>query len=72
MSANLQGPKINCPTIDKHVYEVYKVVNHLRPYLLKNHCIIFVPHPTVGLLFIQQELGERRVNEMTSLQEYDL
>jgi len=31
-----------------------------------------VPHAVVKSIFIQQELGERRANWMTSLQEYDL
>lgn len=54
------------------MYAVYKVVKHFRRNLLINHCIIFVPHPAVRLLFVQQELGERRVSWTTSLQEYDL
>lgn len=36
MSASLQGPELNYPTIDKHTYAVYKAVNHFQPYLLKN------------------------------------
>ena len=31
-----------------------------------------VPHPAVRSLFVQKELGERRKNWVTSLQEYDL
>jgi len=31
-----------------------------------------VPYPIVRLLFIQQELGERRGNWMTTIQEYYL
>eukprot|EP00253_Pinus_taeda_P020053 PITA_20053 len=47
MSASMQGPKLNYPTIDKQAYAIYKAVKHFKPYLLKNHCIVFVPHPTV-------------------------
>ena len=31
-----------------------------------------IPHPVVRSLFVQKELGERRGNWVTSLQEYDL
>ena len=72
MSASLQGPKINYPAIDKKVYVVYKDLNHFQQYLFKYHCIIFVPHPTIIPLFVQQELGEIRVNWMAYLKEYEL
>ena len=51
---------------------VYKAVKHFRPYILKNHVTVFVPHPAVRSLFVQQELGERRGNWVACLQEYDL
>jgi len=35
LSASLQGPELNYSTIEKHVYIVYKVVDHFQPYLLK-------------------------------------
>lgn len=72
MSASLQGLELNYPTIDRQAYAMYKAVKHFRPYLLKNHCIIFVLHPTVRPLLVQQELGERRKNGMRGLQGYDL
>lgn len=72
MSASMQGLEINYPAFDKQAYVVYKAVKHFRPYSLKNHCIVFVPHPAVRTLCVQQELGERCVNWMTGLQEYDL
>lgn len=62
MSASLQGSELNYPSIYKQAYAVYKVVKHIQPYLLKNKYIIFVPHPAVISLFVQQELGERREN----------
>jgi len=44
MDASMQGPKLNYPTIEKQAYAVYKVLKHIRPYLLKNHCIVYIPH----------------------------
>lgn len=64
--------ELNYPTIDKQAYAVYKVVKHFRPHLLKNHCIVFIPHSSVHTLLVQQELGEWCVSWMTGLQEYDL
>ena len=72
MSASMQGTELNYPAIEKQAYVVYKVVKHFRPYLLKSHCTIFVPHPAVRSLLVQQELGERCVNWMIGLQEYHL
>lgn len=62
MSSILQGHEINYPTIDKQAYIIYKAVKHFWPYLLKNHCVIFVLCPMVRSLFVQQELGEIREN----------
>lgn len=45
---------------------------YFRPHLLKIHVIIFVPHPIVMSLFVKQDLGERKENSLTRLQEYDL
>jgi len=45
MSVGLQGFELNYLTIDKQAYEKYKTVKDFRPYLLKSHLIIFVPHP---------------------------
>jgi hypothetical protein len=53
MSTRLQGPDINYPTIEKHVYAVYKAVKHFRDYILKNHTKVIVPHPKVRSLFTQ-------------------
>lgn len=69
---SLQGPELNYPSMEKQSYVVYKAMKHSRPYPLKNHCIIFVPHPNVRSFLAQQELGERRSNWMTRLQEYDI
>ena len=63
---------MNYPEIEKQAYAVYKAVKHFRPYILKNHVTVFIPHPAVRSLFMQQELGERRGNWVACLQEYDL
>jgi hypothetical protein len=39
---------------------------------LKSRTKIIVPYPTVRNLLVQKELGEKRVNWVTSLQEYDI
>jgi len=53
MSTSIQGPELNYPAINKHEYTVYKAVKHFQPYLLKNHCIIFMPHQAVRSLFVE-------------------
>ena len=72
MSTSLQGDKLNYPAMDKQFYAVFKVVKQFRPYILKNQTKVIVPHPAVRSLFIQKELGERRGNWVTAIQEYDL
>ena len=72
MSTALQGAELNYPVVDKHAYAVFKAVNQFRPYILKNHTKVIVPNPVVRSLFVQKELGERRGNWVTALQEYDL
>lgn len=57
MRSSMQGPELNYLAIDKKAYVVYKVVKNFRPYLMKNQCIVFVPHPPVHTLLLQQELG---------------
>eukprot|EP00253_Pinus_taeda_P016169 PITA_16169 len=47
-------------------------VKHYRPFLLKTHTKVIVPFPVVRQLLIQKELGEKRANWVTALQEYDL
>ena len=69
MSTGLQGAGLNYPEIEKQAYAVYKAVKHFRPYILKNHVTVYVPHPAVRSLFMQQELGERRGNWVACMQE---
>ena len=72
MSTGLQGAELNYPAIDKQAYAVFKVVKQFKPYILKNRTKVIVPYPAVRSLLIQKELGERRGNWVTTLQEYDL
>ena len=62
MSTGLQGVELNYPVVDKQDYAIFKVVKQCRPYILKNHTKVVVPHPAVRSLFVQKELGERRGN----------
>ena len=57
MSTSLQGAELNYLVIDKQAYAVFKMVKQFRPYILKNHTKIIVPHPAVQALFVQKELG---------------
>lgn len=50
---------------------MYKVVKHYRSFLLKAHAKVIVHFPAVRQLLIQRELGEKRENWVTTLQEYD-
>ena len=72
MSTSLQRAELNYPAIDKQAYAVFKVVKQFRPYILKNITKVIVPYPVVRSLLVQKELGERRGNWLTALQEYDL
>ena len=54
MSIGLQGAELNYPTVDKQDYAVFKAVKQFRPYILKNHTKVIVPHPEVRSLFIQK------------------
>ena len=72
MSTGLQGDELNYRAVGKQDYVFFKVVKQFRPYILKNCTKVIDPHPAVRSLFVQKELGERRGNWVTALQEYDL
>jgi hypothetical protein len=59
MSMGLQGVELNYPLMEKKAFIVHKSIKQFRPYILKNHTKVIVPHPTVRSLFVQKELGER-------------
>eukprot|EP00253_Pinus_taeda_P027520 PITA_27520 len=71
-SSNFQGAELNYSEVEKQAFAVYKAVKHYRPFLLKAHTKVIVPFPSVRQLLIQRELGEKRANWVTALQEYDL
>jgi hypothetical protein len=72
MSSTFKGVELNYPTVDQKDYVVFKEVKHFWSYLLKSRTKVIVPYPTVRNLLVQKELGEKRANWVTSLQEYDL
>jgi hypothetical protein len=72
MSSAFKGEEIIYPTIYQHAYAVFKAMKHFWSYLLKSRTKVIVPYPTVRNLLVQKELGDKRANWMTSLQEYDL
>ena len=63
---------MNYLVVDKQAYAVFKVVKKFKPKIIKNRTKVIAPHPAVRSLFVQKELGERRGNWVTALQEYDL
>ena len=72
MSMGLQGAELKYPAINKQALVIFKAVKHFRPYLLRSHTNIIVPHLAVRALLTQKELGDRRGNWLSTLQEYDL
>eukprot|EP00253_Pinus_taeda_P016194 PITA_16194 len=71
-SSNFQGAELNYSEVEKQAFAVYKAIKHYRPFLLKAHKKVIVPFSAVRKLLIQRELGEKRANWVTTLQEYDL
>ena len=67
MNTGLQGAELNYPAVDKQAYVVFKAVKQFGPHIVKNCTKVIVPHPTVRSLFVQKELGERRGNWVTHL-----
>jgi hypothetical protein len=72
MISSLQGEELDYPKVEKQDYVIFKVVNHFIPYLIKSKTKVIVPYPTVRNLLVQKDLGEKRDNWITTLQEYDL
>jgi hypothetical protein len=71
-SSNLQGAELNYSDVEKQAYAVFKAIKYFRPFLLKTHTKIIVPFPAVRNLLVQKDVGEKRANWVTALQEYDL
>jgi hypothetical protein len=72
MRSSFKGAEINYPIVDWQAYVVFKAIKNFRSYLLKSRTKVIVPYPAVRNLLVQKELGEKRANWVTSLQEYDL
>jgi hypothetical protein len=68
----LQGAELNYIDVEKQSYEVFKSIKHFRPFLIKFHTKVIVPHPLVRSFLIQKDLGDKRANWVTMLHEYDL
>eukprot|EP00253_Pinus_taeda_P021305 PITA_21305 len=71
-SSNLQGAELNYSEVEKQAFTVFKSIKHFRPFLLKTHTKVIVQFSTVRQLLVQREVGEKRANWVTTLQEYDL
>eukprot|EP00253_Pinus_taeda_P007508 PITA_07508 len=71
-SSNFQGAELNYSEVENQAFAMYKAIKRYRPFLLKAHTKVIVPFSTVRQLLIQRELGEKRANWVTTLQEYDL
>jgi hypothetical protein len=72
MSYAFKGAELNYPVVDQQDYAIFKEVKHFRSYLFKSRAKIIVPYPTIRNLLVQKELGEKRANWVTSLQEYEI
>lgn len=70
-SSNLQGVELNYSDIEKQAYVVFKAIKHFKPFLLKIHTKIVLPFPVVRNLLVQKDVGEKKENWVTTLQEYD-
>ena len=57
MSTVLQGAELKYLAIDKQAFAIFKAVKHFRPYLLRSHTKIIVPHTAVRALLIQKQPG---------------
>jgi len=58
--------------VDIDAYVVFKYLKHFGPYLIKSKTKVIVPYPDVKNILVKKYLGEKRVNWITTLQEYDL
>eukprot|EP00253_Pinus_taeda_P006896 PITA_06896 len=71
-SSNLQGAELNYSDVEKQTYVVFKAIKYFRPFLLKTHTKLIVSFPVVRKLLVQKDVGEKRANWLTALQEYDI
>ena len=52
--------ELNDLVIDKQYIGVYKAIKHFKPYILKNHANVIVPHPAIGTLFSSTRNGRKK------------
>eukprot|EP00253_Pinus_taeda_P009129 PITA_09129 len=71
-SSNLQGAELNYSDVEKQEYVVFKEIKYFKPFLLKTHTKIIVSFPAVRNLLVRKDVGEKRANWVTTLQEYDI
>lgn len=69
-SSNLQDVELNYSDVEKQAYVVFKAIKYFRPFLLKTHTKIIIPFVAVRNILIQKDVGEKRENWVTALQEY--
>lgn len=55
----MQGAKLNCPSINKQAYSIFRVFKHFNHYIHSNNTKVVVPKATISKFLVQQELGER-------------
>jgi len=72
LNSNLQGAELNYSDVEKQAYVVFKAIKYFIPFLLKTHTKIIVLFSTVRNLLVQEDVGEKRANWVTTLQEYDV
>lgn len=72
MSSPLKDAALKYSILDKQAYALVKVVKKFRHYILRSRVIAIVFDSTVKSLLAQHELGEKRGNWVSTLQEYDL
>ena len=63
---------MNYSDVQKQAYADFKATKYFRPFLLKTHTKIIVPFPAVRNLLVQKDVGEKRANWVTALQEYNV
>eukprot|EP00253_Pinus_taeda_P010682 PITA_10682 len=64
---------IHClSAVEKQAYAVFKAIKYFRSFALKTHTKVIVPFPTIRKLLVQKDVGEKRGNWVTALQEYDI
>eukprot|EP00253_Pinus_taeda_P027329 PITA_27329 len=71
-SSNLQGAELNYSEVEKQAYTIFKEIKYFRPFLLKTRTKIIVLFPAIRNILVQKDVGEKRANWVTALQEYDV